>query len=154
ETMAIGRTFKQAFMKGIRSLELGSRTQLFGQPFDATDEEVTALQRQLVIPNDRRMWALFRALERGWSTDHWQGLARIDPGFLPQFAELMALGKETAAAGPGLDALTPDRLRLLKRNGFGDADIATLLKVKEAEVRARRLATGIVPSFKRIDTCA
>src|SRR5690349_2585924 len=152
ESMAIGRTFKQAFMKGIRSLELGSRTQLFGQPVDQTDEEVTALQRQLVIPNDRRMWALFRALERGWSTEHLHELTRIDPWFLTQFAELMAIGKETTAAGA--EGLTPDRLRLLKRNGFGDADIATLVKVKEAEVRKRRLAAGIVPSFKRIDTCA
>jgi carbamoyl-phosphate synthase large subunit len=152
ESMAIGRTFKQAFLKGIRSLELGSRTQLFGQPVDQTDEEVTALQRQLVIPNDRRMWALFRALERGWSVEHLHELTRIDPWFLTQFAELMALGKETTAAG--VEGLTPDRLRLLKRNGFGDADIATLVKTKEADVRKRRLDANIVPSFKRIDTCA
>src|SRR5689334_24755952 len=114
--MAISRTFKQAFLKGIRSLELGSRTSLFGQPKDTTDEEVTALQRQLVIPNDRRMWALFRALERGWSTEHLHELTRIDPWFLTQFAELMALGKETAAGG--FEGLSEARLRTLKRNGF------------------------------------
>jgi carbamoyl-phosphate synthase large subunit len=152
ESMAIGRTFKQAFMKGIRSLELGSRTQLFGQPVDTTDEEVTALQRQLVIPNDRRMWALFRALERGWSVEHLHELTHIDPWFLTQFAELMTEAKEVAAAG--IDGLTPDKLRQLKKNGFGDADIATLLKVKEPVVRAKRLAANITPSFKRIDTCA
>ncbi len=152
EAMAIGRTFKQAFMKAIRSLELGSKTQLFGQPVDATDEEVTALQRQLVIPNDRRMWALFRALERGWSVEHLHELTRIDPWFLTQFAELVQLGRETAAAG--IDGLTPERIRTLKRNGFGDVDIATLLKVKEPVVRERRLAAGITPAFKRIDTCA
>jgi carbamoyl-phosphate synthase large subunit len=152
EAMAIGRTFKQAFLKGIRSLELGSKTQLFGQPTDASDEEVTALQRQLVIPNDRRMWALFRALERGWSVEHLHELTRIDPWFLTQFAELMAMAKETTAAG--VDGLTTARMRTLKRNGFGDADIATLVKVKEPVVRARRIAAGVVPSFKRIDTCA
>ena len=86
EAMAIGRTFKQAFLKGIRSLELGSRTSLFGQPRDETDEQLTALQRQLVIPNDRRMWAIFRALERGWTIEQLHELTHIDPWFLTQFA--------------------------------------------------------------------
>ena len=86
EAMAIGRTFKEAFLKAIRSLELGSRTSLFGQPRDEIDEELTALQRQLVIPNDRRMWAVFRALERGWTVEELHELTHIDPWFLTQFA--------------------------------------------------------------------
>src|SRR3954451_7983832 len=94
EAMAIGRTFKQAFLKGIRSLELGSRTSLFGQPKDETDEQLTALQRQLVIPNDRRMWALFRALERGWTTAQIHELTKIDPWFLAQFADIQAMATE------------------------------------------------------------
>ncbi len=152
EAMAIGRTFKQAFLKGIRSLELGSRTQLFGQPPDDTDEALTALQRQLVIPNDRRMWAIWRALERGWTVEQLHELTHIDPWFLTQFADLVLMGKETAAAG--VDGLTPERLRVLKRNGFSDADIAVLTKSKESAIREKRLAANIRPAFKRIDTCA
>jgi carbamoyl-phosphate synthase large subunit len=152
EAMAIGRTFKQAFLKGIRSLELGSRTQLFGQPADDTDEALTALQRQLVIPNDRRMWAIWRALERGWTVEQLHELTHIDPWFLTQFADLVLMGKETAAAG--VDGLTPERLRTLKRNGFADADIATLTKTKEPVIREKRLAANIRPAYKRIDTCA
>jgi carbamoyl-phosphate synthase large subunit len=152
EAMAIGRTFKQAFLKGIRSLELGSRTSLFGQPKDETDEQLTALQRQLVIPNDRRMWALFRALERGWTTAQIHELTKIDPWFLAQFADIQAMATEVKAQGK--DALTPKRLRYLKRQGFADSDLARLAGCGESEIRSRRRAASIAPAFKRIDTCA
>src|SRR5687767_9701453 len=72
EVMAIGRTFKEAFMKAFRSLELGSSGLLFsGRTTDdpASSEEEGVLQRALAVPNDRRMWAVFRALERGWTVD-------------------------------------------------------------------------------------
>jgi carbamoyl-phosphate synthase large subunit len=152
EAMAIGRTFKQAFLKGIRSLELGSRTSLFGQPRDETDEQLTALQRALVIPNDRRMWAIFRALERGWTIEQLHELTHIDPWFLTQFREIVETAQAVAAAGA--EGLTPARLRALKKNGFGDADLAILARVPEADIRARRAAAGIRPAYKRIDTCA
>ena len=152
EAMAIGRTFKQAFLKGIRSLELGSRTSLFGQPKDETDEQLTALQRQLVIPNDRRMWALFRALERGWTTAQIHELTKIDPWFLAQFADIQAMANEVKAQGK--DALTPKRLRYLKRQGFADSDLARLAGCGESEIRSRRRAASIAPAYKRIDTCA
>src|SRR6187401_2300151 len=152
EAMAIGRTFKQAFLKGIRSLELGSRTSLFGQPKDETDEQLTALQRQLVIPNDRRMWALFRALERGWTTAQIHELTKIDPWFLAQFADIQAMANEVKAQGK--DALTPKRLRYLKRQGFAVSDLARLAGCGEGEIRSRRRAASIAPAFKRIDTCA
>src|SRR3954466_13486164 len=152
EAMAIGRTFKQAFLKGIRSLELGSRTSLFGQPKDETDEQLTALQRQLVIPNDRRMWALFRALERGWTTQQIHELTKIDPWFLTQFAEIQTMASEVR--GQGKDALVPSRLRYLKRQGFADSDLARLAGCTESEIRSRRRAASIAPAYKRIDTCA
>ena len=77
EAMAIGRTFKEAFLKAFRSLELGSSGRLFGQsrpggPYEQEDD--AALQRALAIPTDRRMWAVFRALERGWSLDEMHAL--------------------------------------------------------------------------------
>ena len=67
EAMAIGRTFKEAFLKGVRSLELGKQGLLLTQPGD--DEDDAALRKKLVVPNDRRMWALFKALERGWTVE-------------------------------------------------------------------------------------
>ncbi len=152
EAMALGRTFKQAFLKGIRSLELGSRTSLFGQPREENDEQLTALQRQLVIPNDRRMWAIVRALERGWTVAQLHELTHIDPWFLTQFEEIVTIAREVAQGG--LEALTPDRLRALKRQGFADADLAMFVGVPEGGIRARRLASGIRPAYKRIDTCA
>jgi carbamoyl-phosphate synthase large subunit len=152
EAMAIGRTFKQAFLKGIRSLELGGRTSLFGQPRDESDEALTALQRQLVIPNDRRMWATLRALERGWTIEQLHALTHIDPWFLRQFQQIVDVGKALAATG--VEGLTPERLRSLKRQGFGDGDIALLTGTSEQAVRERRLRARVTPSFKRIDTCA
>src|SRR6202030_1652251 len=68
EVMAIGRTFKEAFMKGVRSLELGRSGLLFA-PSNADDEDDTSLRKRLAIPSDRRMWDLFRAIDRGWSAE-------------------------------------------------------------------------------------
>ena len=153
EAMAIGRTFKEAFLKSIRSLELGSAaSSLFGQPVDDDEEKVEALRRSLVIPNDRRMWAVFRALERGWTVQQVHELTHIDPWFLEQFQELVDLGK--MARDIGLRNMSEDLLRTLKRNGFGDRDIARLCEVTEGAVRETREELGLRNAYKRIDTCA
>ena len=95
EAMAIGRTFKEAFLKAVRSLELSSsQASLFGQPVDDDEEKVEALRRALVIPNDRRMWAVFRALERGWTVEQLHELTHFDPWFLEQFQELVELRQD------------------------------------------------------------
>ncbi|HTV01280.1 MAG TPA: carbamoyl-phosphate synthase large subunit, partial [Luteitalea sp.] len=153
EAMAIGRTFKEAFLKAIRSLELGSSaSSLFGQPVDDDEEKVEALRRALVIPNDRRMWAVFRALERGWTVQQVHELTHIDPWFLEQFQELVDLGK--MARDIGLRNMSEDLLRTLKRNGFGDRDVAKLCEVTEGAVRETRDELGLRNAYKRIDTCA
>src|SRR5690606_38663821 len=153
EAMAIGRTFKEAFLKGIRSLELtSSQASLFGQPFDDDDERVEALRRGLVVPNERRMWAVFRALERGWTVAQLHELTHIDPWFLEQFAELVEPGR--MASGIGLWEMSEDLLRTLKRNGFSDRDIAILTQTDEASVRLKRRELGLRNVYKRIDTCA
>jgi carbamoyl-phosphate synthase large subunit len=155
EAMAIGRTFKEAFLKAVRSLELGRFGRLFPDtPDDAADqdEDDTALRKRLVVPSDRRMWAIFRALRRGWSLETIHELTKIDPWFLQQFADIMAL-REMAALGEFREMST-DLLRTLKRNGFSDEDIAAVYGVDEAAVRQRRLDDAIVPAYKRIDTCA
>jgi carbamoyl-phosphate synthase large subunit len=155
EAMAIGRTFKEAFLKAFRSLELGASGRLFGQgapggPF--ADEDDAALQQALGIPTDRRMWAVFRALEKGWNIDEVHRLTHIDRWFLTQFQQLVELARSVAAVGPR--DLSDDLLRDLKRAGFSDADLGRLLGVSEDSVRARRAEAGVSPAYKRIDTCA
>ena len=155
EAMAIGRTFKEAFLKAFRSLELGRSGRLFGQSAPGgplADEDDAALQQALGIPTDRRMWAVFRALERGWSVDEIQRLTHIDRWFLIQFQQLVELSKQVAAVGPR--DLSDDLLREMKRAGFGDADLALLLGIDEDSLRARRREAGIIAAYKRIDTCA
>src|SRR6187397_1292024 len=98
EAMAIGRTFKEAFMKGVRSLELGRSGLLFAGADDASEDD-PALRKRLVVPNDRRMWALFRALGRGWSIEQIHEATKIDPWFLRQFAEINEMRQRAAAAG-------------------------------------------------------
>jgi carbamoyl-phosphate synthase large subunit len=151
EAMAIGRTFKEAFMKGVRSLELGRSGLLFARsPMDEEDDG--ALRKRLAVPSDRRMWDVFRALGRGWSIDQVHDATKIDRWFLRQFAEICDM--QQAAAETGLDQIDADAMRRLKRAGFGDAEIALATDRKESTVRERRLAQQIEPVYKRVDTCA
>ena len=155
EAMAIGRTFKEAFLKAVRSLELGKLGSLFpAGPDDPGDEgeDESALRKRLVVPNDRRMWALFRALRLGWTVETLHDLTKIDPWFLQQFAEIEQL-RRMAAFGEFRD-MSGDLLRTLKRTGFSDEDIAAGHGIGAEVVRQRRLEEGIVPAYKRIDTCA
>ena len=154
EAMAIGRTFKEAFLKAVRSLELGKLGTLFpSQPEqEEGEEDEAALRKRLVVPSDRRMWAVFRALRRGWSVEELHDLTKIDPWFLQQFSEIVELRK---MAGFGeFREMSVDLLRTLKRTGFGDDDIAAVYGIDEDIVRRRRLDEGLVPAYKRIDTCA
>jgi carbamoyl-phosphate synthase large subunit len=152
EVMAIGRTFKEAFLKGIRSLELGRDGLLFDRSRDPEDEDDATLRKRLVVPNDRRIWALFRAFERGWTVDELHELTRMDRWFLQQFYELAELGR-VSVLGEFREAST-ELLRTLKRAGFGDRELAVMYGVSEGDVRGRRLEDGLVPAYKRIDTCA
>jgi len=159
EAMAIGRTFKEAFMKGVRSLELGRSGLLFG-PADADRdgsaidgaEDDASLRKRLAIPNDRRMWDLFRAIGRGWSVEQIHEITKIDPWFLRQFVEIAQMRAEAASAG--LEDLDDAGLRRLKRAGFGDQEVALAVDTNESAVRERRLAGGLKPVYKRVDTCA
>ena len=155
EAMSIGRTFKEAFLKAVRSLELGRFGSLFPEtPTDAADqdEDETALRKRLVVPNDRRMWAVFRALRRGWSVEELHDLTKIDPWFLQQFADIVEL--RNMAGLVEFREMSADLLRTMKRTGFSDAEIAAVYGVGESDVRQRRLEQGLVTAYKRIDTCA
>jgi carbamoyl-phosphate synthase large subunit len=155
EVMAIGRTFKEAFMKAFRSLEITGGGSLVAQRTGrsgAPEEEEGALQRELTIPNDKRMWAIFRALDRGWSVETLHELTRIDPWFLTQFSQIVELCQSAALVG--LRGISGDLLRTLKRAGIGDHELGAILGTDEEAVRTKRLEAGLRPAYKRIDTCA
>ena len=150
EVMSIGRTFKESFLKGVRSLELGKEGLLLTQTGEEEDD--AALRKKLVVPNDRRMWALFKALERGWPVEQLHELTHIDPWFLQQFSQISELRR--IAGMQEFRELSADFLKTLKRSGFGDREIAAIYGVPEATIRERRIEDKLVPAFKRIDTCA
>ena len=159
EAMAIGRTFKEAFMKGVRSLELGRSGLLFAQTGDKTEgisgaegDTDAALRKRLAVPNDRRMWDVFRALDRGWTIEQVHEPTKIDPWFLRQFAEIVQMRQE--AIKVGLDALSYDEMRRLKRAGFGDQELALALDCTEKAVSDKRASMELKPIYKRVDTCA
>src|SRR5215471_16264329 len=144
EAMAIGRTFKEAFMKGVRSLERRGAPQV-GYVNDET------LRRKLIIPNAERIHYLHTAFERGWTVDEVYELTSIDPWFLTQLRQIVDAQEELKQETLG--SLSTRGLRAAKRMGFPDARIADLIKCDEDEVRARRNSEGITPVFKRVDTC-
>ncbi len=144
EVMAIGRTFKEALFKGLRSLESVKPLRLR----DVSDDE---LQRKLARPNSLRFSYLTYALQHGWTIAEIYRLSRIDPWFLEQLQDVMQIQKRIE--GHGLEDLSPQAFRDAKEVGLSDRRIAYLTGSNEAEVRAARKQLGIVPVYKRVDTC-
>jgi carbamoyl-phosphate synthase large subunit len=150
EVMAIGRTFRESLGKAIRSLETGRDG--FDLPMTVEADDLEALCRAIAAPGPDRLFQLARALQLGLTLERAHALTHIDPWFLTQLASMCALEGEVEAAG-SLAAITP-RLRELKRAGMSDRRIARLCGATETDVRAARKAHGVVPVYKRVDTCA
>ena len=151
EAMAIGRTFQESLQKALRSLEIG--TDGFNEMLDEQHPEAEAvLKRELSVAGAQRIWYIADAFRLDWSLNQIYELTRIDPWFLAQIQELAQLAAENKASG--LDALNKDRLYYLKRKGFSDSRLATLLGTSEAELRRLRQVWNIHPIFKRVDSCA
>jgi carbamoyl-phosphate synthase large subunit len=145
EAMAIGRTFKEALQKAVRSLEQDRWALTLGRRADHAE-----LRRLLSVPTPDRLFAIGDAYAAGFSTDEIHRLTAIDPWFLENIREIVAFESEIAARGLS-DAGT---LRRAKQLGFADRRIAELTGTTESAVRALRLRQGIVATFKTVDTCA
>jgi carbamoyl-phosphate synthase large subunit len=145
EAMAIGRTFKEAFQKGMRSLEVRSA---FRVPSDLDDTE---LRRRLVVPSAERVYFVMHALTIGYSTEVLHDLTKIDPWFLDNLSQI--IDRERDLRRERIETISPGDLREAKRMGFSDQRLATLLGATEDEVRNARIEMGIRPVFKRVDTC-
>ncbi len=153
ESMAIGRTFKEAFQKGLRALENDRSGWVVG-PTPGDDrlesDDVEAVKAALRTPTPERIFQVKRAMLHGVSVKEIAELSRIDPWFLQQLHELIEAERAFVAA-PRAD---PALLRSMKRMGFSDRQLAVLRGVPEAEIREARWAAKIHPAYKMVDTCA
>ena len=158
EAMAMGRTFQESFQKALRSLETG----LDGWSLPASWDrlEGAALERALRVPNPERMLSLRQAMEDGYTDAQLHELTAIDPWFLSQFRGLHETEAWLRGCDGGLADLTPADWAEVKQRGFSDPQIAAALSsasggtVTALDVRSARKAAGVVPAFRRVDTCA
>jgi len=152
EVMAIGRTFKEALLKAVRSLEIGryGLQSIFSEAQRRTPEAHATLQRMLRWPNWERLWYIAEAFRAGFSVETICQLSHIDPWFLGNIQEIVAFEERLGRSQAGSVQL----LRDAKELGYSDRYLATLLGERELDIRARRLQGGITATFKRVDTCA
>ena len=179
EAMAIGRTFKEALQKALRSLEI-KRFGLIGDGKDAVVDDET-LRTRLIVPGAERIFFLGLAFERGWTVEQIFELTKIDRWFLENIREIVAESEsigEAGAAGLECDPTDPSeevgeertisikrvagseilddatRLRQAKKLGFSDVQIAHMHMVEPRVVRDQRKRHGIIPTYRLVDTCA
>ncbi|HKS07399.1 MAG TPA: carbamoyl-phosphate synthase large subunit [Gemmatimonadaceae bacterium] len=153
ESMAIGRTFKEAFQKGLRALENGRIGWAIGQRLDddrLADDSLETLQAALRQPTPERVFQVKRAMRAGMTDEEIYELSAIDPWFLGQFRELLVAEDEYVAA----KVVDAPLLRRMKSFGFSDAQLGQLRHEKERDARARRWSLGVRPVYKMVDTCA
>jgi carbamoyl-phosphate synthase large subunit len=178
ETMAIGRTFKEALQKGLRSLEIGRHglgadgRDKFPLPSEIPNEMVRSnlleeVKKKLSVPNAERIFYLRHGLLFGMKIEEIRELTKIDPWFLSQIQEITDLEKEIRSYGAKVQdlelwkkTLTPDQLQLpepllrkAKEFGFSDYQLGYLLGFDEMTLRNMRKERGILPTYKLVDTC-
>jgi len=151
EVMAIGRTFKEALQKGLRSLET-DRYGLNGDR-DETPVAIEELKERIGRPSENRLFDLELAVRAGIAHDEIAEITGIDPWFVDQIGEICEERARIEAAGSP-EALSGEGLRRAKQHGFSDHQIAHLTNSDEAGVLAARRAAGVTPVFKTVDTCA
>ncbi len=142
EAMAIGRTFKEAFLKAMRSRELDSAAEL---PASAQE-----LRKALAIPTAERYELVLQGFRLGLDVDDIHELTGVSPFFLSELGDVVELEREVRAA----PQLTAELLRRMKRYGFSDKRLGELTGRGEREVRALRIEHDVLPVYKAVDTCA
>ncbi len=145
EVMAIGRTFKEALLKAVRSLELDRD----GLAFPKMNVEEDQLRKFLRMPNQDRLWFIAEAFRRGYSVDEIHELTKIDRWFLVNIEDIVLIEERLKTS-----ELSEELLREAKRIGYSDKEIAILRSQKEEDIRALRRKMNILPTFKGVDTCA
>ena len=149
--MAIGRSQQESLQKALRGLETG--VDGFDEMLDRdADDAMDVLKQELKTPGPHRLWYVADGFRMGLSVEELFELTFIDRWFLVQIEDIVRLENELREQG--VAALDNARMRKLKRKGFSDRRLATLLNIKEQELRALRHKLGVRPVYKRVDTCA
>ena len=146
EVMAIGRTFQESFQKALRGLEVG---------VDGLDEKTTDLDtitKEMGVPGPERIWYVGDAFRMGMTIEQVYDISKIDHWFLVQIKDL--IDREQALKGKQIADLDKQAMLKLKRSGFSDRRLASLLNTDQHAVRAYRQALQVRPVYKRVDTCA
>lgn len=152
ETMAIGRTFKEAFQKGMRSLETG-RFGFGGDGKDMLDHlDPEDLAIGLRVPNSKRVAHIYEALKRNMPVEEIYRLSGIDPWFLNNFKQIVET--ELKITERGFQELDGPFLKTCKEQGFSDKQLAYLTGTSEDDVRNLRKSKDVTPVYKLVDTCA
>ncbi|HEY8257315.1 MAG TPA: carbamoyl-phosphate synthase large subunit [Gemmatimonadales bacterium] len=158
EAMAIGRTFKEAFQKGLRGLEtdrIGWVTGATAADDRLQDETLPSVLAALRTPTPERVFQIKRAFQLGASVDDVAERTRIDPWFLYQMAEILEAERDWATRVPsGNDDVERAAMRRMKRLGFCDRQLAEVRQTTEEVVRRERHRLGLRPAYKTVDTCA
>jgi carbamoyl-phosphate synthase large subunit len=151
EVMAIGRTFKESLQKAMRSLEIGS----FGFEKKLADREDASqiVREKLAVPNAQRLWYLGEAFRIGMSVAEVYQLSSIDPWFLCHIEQIIRAEEEVKATKRVDGALAGEFFRSAKEMGFSDHRLGLLLGRAEEEIRSLRVASGVRPVFRAVDTC-
>ena len=152
EVMAIGRTFQESLQKALRGLETGLDGLTPRLTLPLTDEARDKLTHELQAPGADRLLYVADAFRAGWTAERVHELTHIDPWFLAQVEDLIK--EEARVAKEGFGALNSERLRVLKRKGFSDSRLGKLVDMPERALRSKRHELGVVPVYKRVDTCA
>lgn len=146
ETMAIGRTFKEALQKGLRSLEIDR----FGLRSNGRQLNLKELEDGLRRPNPERLFLVGEALRQGMDIQRCFELTKIDPFFLHNINQIIDLEREIISNG----SLCPELMRKAKQYGFSDRELADLVGQDEDSIRQARKSNGLEATFKTVDTCA
>ncbi len=156
EIMALGRTFEEALQKGIRMLSVGA------EGFDHSHIDIENLKQEIEFPTPRRLFAISKAFEKGWTVDEIATLSHIDPWFLYKLENIFLLREDIADHKEELSKAlhggdSPTALDLIleaKKQGFSDRQLASLLDATPEAVRKFRVKHNIIPKVKQIDTLA
>ena len=146
EVMAIGSTFQESIQKALRGLETGK------DGFTPISNDREEIVHEISEAGPERIFYVADAFRIGMTLDEVHQMTDIDMWFLVQIKELIDIEKRVAQVK--LEDITKEEMLFLKKKGFSDKRLASVLGVKEAEVRRRRHALGVHPVYKRVDTCA
>ncbi len=157
ETMSIGRTFKEALQKAVRSLEIGRFGLGADVPLKVESPDIHEVERNLISPNSKRIFYIRAAIAQGMSLDKIYELTNIDPWFLFHIQQIYSM--ETMLREMADENATPegwdwDLFKQVKEMGFSDTQLAVIFNSNEQAIREMRKSFGVAPVYKLVDTCA